>query len=95
MYVFAMILSDWQHVKNYPGCYRELDDLYSKDGWPFFNVTLEKHHLITTIFDVVLNLFISTDSVLALYFAPTFCYLINYDLLLYWSSLQTKLQWRS
>lgn len=91
-YIALVLLSDRLYVATYPGCFEELDDLVAKNELPFLSITLEGHHLFSFIIDCIENAIVWVDCVTAMLYGPTFCYLLNYDLLLYWSSLQARLE---
>lgn len=87
-----LLLSDRRYVCVYPGCSRELDELVARNELPSMSITFTGHHLVSSIVDGLEGIVIWGDCIFAMLYGPTFCYLLNYDLLLYWSSLQTKLE---
>jgi hypothetical protein len=91
-HTFLVTLSDRVYMRAYPGCFEQLEELRAKGELPLFAVTLRGHHLVALLADVSLNAVVWLDSGLALSYLATLCYLLNYDLMLYWSSLQMKLE---
>lgn len=92
VYLFLMNMSDWRYVSVYPGCTERLDRLYSQGKLSSYSISLGRHRLVALLVDVVENAFVWIDCALSIVFVPTFAYLLNYDLLLYWHSLNAKLE---
>lgn len=91
-YLSLVLASDWRYVTKYPGCTKELDDFYARGQLSSYSVTLTGHHLLSAAVDMFENLIVWSDSTMAILFVPAMIYLLNYDVLLYWSSLQAKLE---
>lgn len=91
-YAILYIAADRRYLALFPGCYKMLDDMLARGELSFFSITPWNHHLLAGCVDGLENLFIWVDSFLAVTHGTIFCYLFNYDLLLYWSQLQAKLE---
>jgi hypothetical protein len=90
--LFAMT-ADVSYLTRYAGCSSEFDSRKQKHS-PQLGITYTytHHRLVSGLADLFENFVIWSESGLALIYVPVLADLLNYDLLLYWSSLQTKLE---
>lgn len=91
-YVTMLVLTDRRYLGTYPGCTKWLEDYAAKHGLPFFSITVTVHRSIAFIIEGIENLVVWLDCGYSMIYGPTYCYLLNCDLLLYWSSLHAKLE---
>jgi hypothetical protein len=91
-YTALVIMSDRRYASIYPGCSEWLDRMFARGELPYFSFYPTPHHFISGAVDGLENYCIWVEGGLSIFFGPALCYLLNYDMLLYWSSLETKLQ---
>jgi len=86
-----LVLDDSHYTRNYRGC----DNLREK-GFPLeigpISVTLTWHRIVTLAFDGLENLILWFDSGACLTFNFILLYMLNHDTLIYWRSLDQKIQ---
>jgi hypothetical protein len=91
-YSILVIISNGRYLEHYSGCFRELDELHARRALPYSSITLRDHHLVSGVVDLVENVVIWFEGCFAMLYVPTLAYLLNYDLLLYWTALQSKME---
>ena len=89
LFVVWMLVLDPEFIKRYPGC---------STGWESSRavgkstIAWGAHRSISTLFDLIANIILSMDTALAVSFAVSPSQLIIYDLIMYWTSLSTRIE---
>lgn len=90
--ITLVVLTDKRYLATYPGCYPELEQLEARGQLGFFSIHFFRHHAISGLVDGLENVIVWLDCGTALFYVPVLCYLLNYDILLYWSGVHQKLE---
>lgn len=90
-YVISHITADITYIARYPRCFPLLEQLHATGNLDWHSVTLKNHHFVSFVADFLENIIIWLDSAAALSLA-LMNYVIQQDLLVYWHSINEKLQ---
>lgn len=91
-YILLTILLDRRYVKVYPNCDPHLQVLEVAGELADWSITPWGHHLVSGLIDGAENIIVWVDSGLAISFTWAFVYILNYDLMLYWRHLHSRLE---
>lgn len=89
--IIASVARDKRYLRAYPNCNLRLKKLNEEGKVGEWSVTVDAHHLWSGIADGLENGIIWIDSGLAISFVMLLAYLLNYDLLIYWRLLHSKI----
>jgi len=91
--IFNTGFFDINYIKSYPTCSPELESLAAEGKLSRWSITIypPNHRLLVGPFDIIINLYVYLDDLMALIFPTSIALLLSRDLALYWTHIKQDL----